>query len=193
MPPHLSGVDIFKQVEYIVNKFGKVERNRPASHVSKKRRKNVEDGSNVETDERQQEVKDRSIVGLKSHDCHILMQQLLPLAVTRALPKKVSEVIIELCNYFRQLCSKVLHPNDFGPLEEKIRLTLCHLEKIFPPSFFDIMVHLPIHLAKEARIAGPIHYRWMYPIERYLLTLKKYVRNKSHPEGSIAEGNTFRF
>lgn len=23
---------------------------------------------------------------------------------------------------------------------------------------------------------------------RYLLTLKKYVRNKSHPEGSIAEG-----
>ncbi|KAL6315236.1 hypothetical protein AAG906_037468 [Vitis piasezkii] len=51
------------------------------------------------------------------------------------------------------------------------------------------MVHLPIHLASEAKIAGPVQYRWMYPIERYYLrTLKSYVRNKSHPEGSIAEG-----
>jgi hypothetical protein len=31
-------------------------------------------------------------------------------------------------------------------------------------------------------------YRWMYPIERYLRTLKGYVRNKAHPEGSMAEG-----
>jgi hypothetical protein len=28
----------------------------------------------------------------------------------------------------------------------------------------------------------------MYPIERYLRTLKGYVRNKAYPEGSIAEG-----
>jgi hypothetical protein len=28
----------------------------------------------------------------------------------------------------------------------------------------------------------------MYPVERYLRTLKGYVRNKAHPEGSIAEG-----
>ncbi|XP_075100759.1 uncharacterized protein LOC142176620 isoform X2 [Nicotiana tabacum] len=34
---------------------------------------------------------------------------------------------------------------------------------------------------------GPVHYRWMYPIERYLGTLKSYVRNCACPEGSIAE------
>ena len=28
----------------------------------------------------------------------------------------------------------------------------------------------------------------MYPVERYLRTLKGYVRNKARPEGSIAEG-----
>lgn len=28
----------------------------------------------------------------------------------------------------------------------------------------------------------------MYPVERYLRTLKGYVRNKACPEGSIAEG-----
>ena len=24
-----------------------------------------------------------------------------------------------------------------------------------------------VHLADEAKMAGPVHYRWMYPIERY--------------------------
>ncbi|KAH0765493.1 hypothetical protein KY285_001364 [Solanum tuberosum] len=61
------------------------------------------------------------------------------------------------------------------------------MEKLFPPGFFTIMVHLVTHLATEARLAGPVHYRWMYPIERYLGTLKSYVRNRACPEGSIAE------
>ncbi|KAM1329510.1 hypothetical protein PS2_013284 [Malus domestica] len=37
-------------------------------------------------------------------------------------------------------------------------------------------------------MAGPVQYRWMYPVERYLHKLKSYVRNKARPEGSIAEG-----
>ncbi|KAH0735547.1 hypothetical protein KY285_011254 [Solanum tuberosum] len=49
------------------------------------------------------------------------------------------------------------------------------------------MVHLVIHLALEVKITGPVQYRWMYPIERYLRKLKSYVRNLSCPEGSIAE------
>jgi len=72
-------------------------------------------------------------------------------------------------------------------LEKSIVLTLCKLEKIFPPSFFDILVHLPIHLVDEAKIVGPIQYRWMNPIERYLHRLKSYVRNKARPKGCIAE------
>lgn len=50
------------------------------------------------------------------------------------------------------------------------------------------MEHLPIHLVDEALIAGPVHYRWMYPIERYRLTLKRYVCNQACPEASIAKG-----
>ncbi|KAK7278025.1 hypothetical protein RJT34_23046 [Clitoria ternatea] len=30
------------------------------------------------------------------------------------------------------------------------------------------MEHLPIHLPYEARIGGPVQYRWMYPFERFL-------------------------
>ncbi|XP_074281896.1 uncharacterized protein LOC141606599 isoform X1 [Silene latifolia] len=73
-------------------------------------------------------------------------------------------------------------------MQEHIILTLCEMEKIFLPSFFDIMVHLCVHLAVEAKIAGPVQYRWMYPLERLLRRLKCYVRNKNRPEGSIAEG-----
>ncbi|KAF5450449.1 hypothetical protein F2P56_030803 [Juglans regia] len=58
---------------------------------------------------------------------------------------------------------------------------------IFPPAFFDIMVHLAIHLVDEALFAGPVQYRWMYPFERYLGKFKRYARNRARPEGSIAE------
>ncbi|KAH7851746.1 hypothetical protein Vadar_016029 [Vaccinium darrowii] len=49
------------------------------------------------------------------------------------------------------------------------------------------MVHLAIHLPREAILGGPVQYRWMYPIERLLGILKGLVSNKAHPEGSIAE------
>ena len=51
-------------------------------------------------------------------------------------------------------------------LEREIPIILCRLERIFPLSFFDSMEHLPIHLAYEAMIAGPVQYIWMYPFER---------------------------
>ncbi|XP_075088752.1 uncharacterized protein LOC107769589 isoform X2 [Nicotiana tabacum] len=50
------------------------------------------------------------------------------------------------------------------------------------------MIHLVIHLENEAKMGGHVQYRWMYYIERYLRTLKGYVRNQARPEGSIVEG-----
>ncbi|XP_013608049.1 PREDICTED: uncharacterized protein LOC106314771 [Brassica oleracea var. oleracea] len=40
---------------------------------------------------------------------------------------------------------------------------------------------------REARLGGPVHFRWMYPFERYMKVLKDYVRNTARPEGCIAE------
>ncbi|XP_044456606.1 uncharacterized protein [Triticum aestivum] len=41
---------------------------------------------------------------------------------------------------------------------------------------------------EEAKLGGPVHYRWMYPLERSFVWLKSLVRNRTYPEGSIAEG-----
>jgi hypothetical protein len=128
------------------------------------------------------------VSGLKTHDCHVIFQKLLPIALRNLLPEKVVIPLLELSQFFSDLCSKELKEEDLVKLSKKIPETLCQLEMIFPPAFFDIMMHLPIHLAEEARLGGPVLYRWMYPIERYLRTLKVYVRNKAQPEGSIAEG-----
>ena len=103
---------------------------------------------------------------MKTHDCHVFLERLLPLAVRDFLPKKVSDALTELSNSFKELCSKVLRVDDLDRLETQITITLYKLEQIFPPSFFDVMVHLAIHLSWEAKVAGPVQYRWMYPVER---------------------------
>ncbi|XP_020262242.1 uncharacterized protein LOC109838190 [Asparagus officinalis] len=134
------------------------------------------------------QVQERKLLGLKTHDYHVLLHQLLPVALRNNMEKEASKIIMEYCGFFRKLCSKVIDVKEFKKLETKISLILCNLELIFPPSFFTVMVHVTQHLASEAIIAGPVSYRWMYPIERYLGFMKRLVRNRAHPEGSMAEG-----
>lgn len=45
-------------------------------------------------------VKEKKITGLKSHDNHVLLQDLLPLAVRRTLPERVSAVLIRVSRLF---------------------------------------------------------------------------------------------
>ena len=97
------------------------------------------------------------------------------------------EAIAELGRFFKELCAKTLSIEVVERLKKEIPVILCKLEKIYPPSFFDVMMHLPIHLPEEALLRGPVHYGWMFLVERRLGYLKGTVRNKSRPEGSIAE------
>ncbi|CAL2247936.1 unnamed protein product [Prunus armeniaca] len=76
---------------------------------------------------------------------------------------------------------------DMHQLRHDIVQVLCKFEMIFPPAFFTSMIHVMVHLPEEALLAGPVNYRWMYPIERLLGELKKTVRNRAKPEGSIIE------
>ena len=112
------------------------------------------------------DMSNQRLFGMKSHDCHIFMQRLLPIAFRELLPEHVWQPLTELSLFFKDLTSTVLKLEDMIRLQNEIPIILCKLERIFPPSFFDSMEHLPIHLAYEAKIAGPVQYRWMYPFER---------------------------
>ena len=78
----------------------------------------------------------------------------------------VQTTLIELEVFFQELCCQKLKINLLERSEKDIVLILCKLEKKFSPSFFDFMMHLTIHLPKEALLVGSVHYRWMDPIER---------------------------
>lgn len=104
--------------------------------------------------------------GLKTHDCHVLLQRLLPVVIRGFLPENVVKPLIALSNWFRQLCSRELKKEVVRDMETEIVMILCNLELIFPPHFFTSMVHLMVHLPEQVFLTGPVHYTWMYPIER---------------------------
>ena len=95
--------------------------------------------------------------------------------------------ILGIGAFFRDLCSRTLQKTRVQILKQNIVLIICNLEKIFPPSFFDVMEHLPIHLSYEAELGGPIQYRWMYPFEWFFKKLKGKAKNKRYAAGSIVE------
>jgi len=84
-------------------------------------------------------LKDRKLFNLKSHDCHILMQDLLPIVCQASMHSqshaRVVMVIIKLCSYLKKLCAKVLDLSKLDKLQYEIAKTLCEMEQQFPPSF----------------------------------------------------------
>ena len=133
-------------------------------------------------------MKDMKLIGLKSHDCHVLMTHLIPVAIRGILPKPVRQTITKLCFFLNAINSKVIDPLKLNALQKEVVITLCYLEMYFLPSFFDAMVHLVVHLVREIKICGPVFLRYMYSFKRFMDILKSYVRNRHWPEGSIVEG-----
>ena len=96
--------------------------------------------------------------------------------------------VMKMYKIFYQICTKVYNPVDFHSLEVDVAKNMALLEMEFFPSFFDIMTHLSYHLVHELDLCRLMSTRWMYPMEKYMKTLKGYVRNMARPEASMAEG-----
>jgi len=101
---------------------------------------------------------------MKSHEYHVFMQTLIPLAFHDLLPKGIWDALTEISHFFRDICS-TKNVDYIERLKTNIVETLCKLEMIFPPLFFDSIEHLPIHLTFEAKVGGSVQYKWMYPFE----------------------------
>jgi hypothetical protein len=84
------------------------------------------------------------------------------------------------------VCSKEIFLEEIPRMKVIAAEVVCKLERAFPPSLFDCQVHLLVHLVDEVAIAGHVHCRWMYWLERYMTVLKGYVCNCARVEGSMA-------
>ncbi|KAI9110979.1 hypothetical protein K1719_018099 [Acacia pycnantha] len=85
--------------------------------------------------------------------------------------------------FFREICASELNVEKLRHLEASMPITLCKLEMVFPPSLFDSMEHLPVHLAYEARwearnnIDGCIRLRGFYA----------HLRTRSKIQGTLKD------
>ncbi|KAK6803275.1 hypothetical protein RDI58_001059 [Solanum bulbocastanum] len=109
---------------------------------------------------KQADMNEGKLIGMKSHDCHVFMETLIPFAFSH-LPERIWKPITEISLFFKDLCSGKLLESSLDKMEENILVTTTKLEKIFPCGFFDVIEHLPIHLVQEARLGGPVQTRWM--------------------------------
>ncbi|KAK1628263.1 hypothetical protein QYE76_002578 [Lolium multiflorum] len=125
---------------------------------------------------------------MKSHDCHVLMTQILPVAIRGIMDAHVRETLFGLCNFFDVISRKSVGVRQLRRLQEEIVVILCELEMYFPPAFFDVMVHLLVHIVEDIIQLGPTFLHSMMPFERMNGVIKGYVRNRARPDGSIAKG-----
>ncbi|KAK1667572.1 hypothetical protein QYE76_055731 [Lolium multiflorum] len=132
--------------------------------------------------------KKRNFSGMKSHDCHVMMTQILPVAIRGIMDDHVRATLTGLCNFFDVITRKSISVKKLARLQEEIVVILCELEMYFPPAFFDVMVHLLVHIMDDIISLGPAFLHNMMPFERMNGVIKGYVRNRSHPDGSIVQG-----
>jgi hypothetical protein len=90
--------------------------------------------------------------------------------------------------FFNAIEQKVIDEEKLLDLERRHFETLCLLEATFPPSFFDLMLHLTAHLVREIWFLGPSYLHQMFPYERIYGFLKSLVHNLLFLEGAIVCG-----
>jgi hypothetical protein len=72
-------------------------------------------------------IEDYRLYGMKSHDCHVFMQTLIPLAFRDLLLKEISDALTEISHFFRDICSSKLNVDHIERLQTNIVETLCKL------------------------------------------------------------------
>ena len=88
-------------------------------------------------------------------------------------------VVVKLCAFLNEISQKSINPNNLIKLQKDIVECLVTFEMVFPPSFFNIMTHILVHIVTEITILGSVFLHNIFPFERFMAVLKKYVRKHS--------------
>ena len=77
---------------------------------------------------RYMDPKKRNFSGMKSHDCHVMMTQILPVAIRGIMDDHVRATLTGLCNFFDVITRKSISVKKLARLQEGIVVILCELE-----------------------------------------------------------------
>ena len=130
----------------------------------------------------------KKLTHMKSNDCHVMLTQILAVAIRNMMHKQIRDTIIALYDFFNKLWKKVVDPDELDGMQKDIARILSKFDMFFPPLFFDIMFHLSVHLVDEIKLCGPVFLCNIYPFERFMGILKHLCQNRYHPEASIVQG-----
>jgi hypothetical protein len=100
------------------------------------------------------------------------------------------KMFAELSYFYRQICAKEVSKAMMQRLEKETTMLVYKMISVFPPGWFNKMQHLLVHLPWEARVVGPVQFRWMYSQEIQLNKLRYIFRNKASVKGCIVEAFT---
>ncbi|KAK1662793.1 hypothetical protein QYE76_050952 [Lolium multiflorum] len=81
---------------------------------------------------RYMDPKKRNFSGMKSHDCHVMMTQILPVAIRGIMDDHVRATLTGLCNFFDVITRKSISVKKLARLQEEIVVILCELEMSHP-------------------------------------------------------------
>jgi hypothetical protein len=104
------------------------------------------------------------------------------------MDKHARDTLIGLCNFFDIISRKSISVKQLQRLQEEIVVILNELEMYFPPAFFDVMVHLCVHIVDGIIDLGSSFLHNMMSFERMNGIIKGFIRNMSRPDGSIVQG-----
>ena len=66
----------------------------------------------------------KRFTGMKSHDCHVMMTQILPVAIRGIMDEQVCETLFGLCNFFDVISRKSIGVRQIDRLQEEIVVIL---------------------------------------------------------------------
>ena len=78
----------------------------------------------------------------------------IPIVLRVVKDDNLVDLVCELSDFFKGLSVKELNVDKLDELQSNVVLTLCRMEKMFPPGFFTIMVHLIVHLTRKQSLEG---------------------------------------
>ena len=78
----------------------------------------------------------------------------------------VRETLTDLCHFFDAISQKSISVKQLHRLQEEIVVIQNELETYFPPAFFDVIVHLCVHIMDDIIDLRPTFLHSMMPFER---------------------------